>query len=176
MKKVNLIFFILACFLNSCNGQTTSIDKCQEHLKNAKNAFNSFYKENNQVDLLTALKESELSQDCPETRKGSIEIKISILSLQKEYKRVYMFIDSLSEKDFTKPYKKFMQSNLFKALDCKSKSDIKNRNFYLNSSISEINIFISKQKKIDQEAYYDLFLVKSELLSKDELNLSLIHI
>lgn len=174
MKKTNIGLFIFACFLTSCNGQNTNIETCKEHLKKSKTAFNSFYTQNDQNLLLTALKESELAQDCPETKQASIELKISILSLQKNYNKAYTFVDSLDIKDFTKPYKKDMQSNLFRALDYELKSDLKNRNLYLKKAINEINNFIGDQKVIDKEAYYDLFFIKSKMLNKNQLEVDIV--
>jgi len=50
-----------------------------------------------------------------------------------------------------------------------SSCDFKNRNIYLKKSVVELENFIKEQKVLDQEAYYDLFLIKSKILNKKEL-------
>lgn len=168
MKKINIILIVLACLVSSCNGQ--NLEQCKLHLKKSKEAFNSFYKVQNQKLLTEALSEVELSQDCPETRLASVELKISILSLKKDYQTAYKYVESLDKNDFVKSYRKSMQVNFFKALSYESQSDLKNRNLYLKKAISDVEKFINEQKKTDQDAYYDLFLIKSKMLNKEEFN------
>jgi hypothetical protein len=170
MKKTSIILILLSVLVSSCNGQISDLEDCKEHLKKSKKIFNSFYKEQNQKILNEALSEVELSQNCPETRLASVELKISILFAKKEYDIAYKFIKSLSKDDFIKPYKKDMQFNFFKALDYESKSDIKNRNIYLLKASNEVDKYIKNYKTIDQEAYYDLFFIKSKILNKEEFN------
>lgn len=119
---------------------------------------------------MDALKDIQKSLDCPETRNASVELKISALSILKEYDKGYQFIDSLEEKDFSKSYKKKMQYNFLKALSYESKSNISDRNIYYNKAISEAQAFIDSKKTIDEEAYYDLFFVKSKILNTKEIN------
>ncbi len=170
MKRIVSLLIVFVCLISSCNGQNSNIEQCKTHFKTAKKTFSSFYTDKNQKLLTEALKEVELSQNCPQTRLVSIELKISILSAKKDYQAGYKFVESLDKKDFAKPYKKDMQSNMFKALDYESKSDIKNRNLYLKKATAEIESFINEQNATDQEAYYDLFLIKSKMLSKNELD------
>ncbi len=169
-KPIILLLFIFANLASSCNGQNSNTIQCKVDFKNAKKAFNSFYKERNEELLSEALKEVELSQSCPETRKASIELKVSILSLQKNYDKAFKFVESLDVNDFAKSYKKEMESNLLKALDYESKSDLKNKSLYLKKAIVVIESYINQQKTTDQEAYYDLFFIKSKMLSKNELD------
>ena len=169
--KVSVQLFFLTILLNSCHGQTgANIEECKSHIVNASKMVNSFYSEKKQNLLSDALKEVEFSMNCPETKNKSIEMKISILALQLQYDKASEFVNSLSENDFSKPYKKNMQYHLFKALSFESKSDIKNRDANFKQSIESINQFIGKSKSIDQEAYYDLFLVKSKMLKKEEIS------
>jgi hypothetical protein len=169
MKKIVSLSIVILCLISSCNGQSRE-EQCKMHFKKAQKAFNSFYTEQNQKLLTEALTEVELSKGCPKIRLGFIELKISILSAKKDYQTGYKFIESLNKNDFTKPYKKVMQYNLFKSLDYESKSDLKNKNLYLKKAVAEIDNYIKEQKIIEQEAFYDLFFVKSKLLKKDEIN------
>lgn len=167
------IFFnciVMITFLCSCNGQTGNKDVCKTNYISAKNKFNKFYTEKNPALLSDALKDVKKSLDCPETRMASIDLKISALSFLKEYNKAYEFIDSLAEKDFSKPYEKRMQYNYFKALDCESKLQNEDKKIYFDKAIAEIQNFIDNQKSFDQEAYYNLFLVKSKILSPEQIN------
>lgn len=161
---------LIITFLCSCNGQTANKDVCKTSYINAKKKFNNFYTEKNPILLSDALKDVQKSLNCPETRSASIELKISALSLLKEYDNAYQFIDSLEEKDFSKPYEKKMQYNFFKALSYESKSKIADRDLYYNKALLEIQTFLNSQKTIDQEAYYELFMVKSRLLSSEQIS------
>lgn len=168
--RVFLSCIFIITFLYSCNGQTGNKDVCKTNYINAKNKFNKFYNEKNPVLLSDALKDVQKSLDCPETRNASIELKISALSFLKEYDKVYKFIDSLEEKDFSKSYEKKMQYNYFKALDCEFKKQNEDKKKYFDKAISETQNYINNQKTIDQEAYYNLFLVKSKILNVKQIN------
>jgi hypothetical protein len=168
--KIFYSYILVITFLCSCNGQTGNKDVCKTNYINARNKFNKFYIEKNPVLLSEALQDVEKSLDCPITRPASIELKISVLYSLKEYNKAYQFIDSLEEKDFSKPYEKKMQYNFFKALDCEAKSQDEDKKKYFGIAILEIQNFINHQKLIDQKAYYDLFLVKSKVLNEKQFN------
>lgn len=170
-KNLQVIFkcILVLTILSSCNGQNTNQD-CKTSYIEAKKKFNEFYATNNTVLLADVLKDVQKSLNCPETRSASIELKISALSLLKKYDIAYQFVDSLEDKDFTKPYKKKMQYDFLTALSYESKSKIPDRDAYFNKAILEIQTFIDNQKTIDQEAYYDLFLVKSKFLSPEQIS------
>lgn len=170
MKRIVALSIALTCLISSCKGQNSNEEKCKKHFENSKKALNYYYSEQNQKQLDIALQEVELSLSCSETRRASIDLKISILSLQKSYVRALNFVESLNIKDFNKPYKKGMQSNFFQALCYELKSDLKNRNLYFDKAIVLIENYIKEQKSIDEEAYYDLFLVKSKVLTKKQID------
>lgn len=161
---------LLITFLCSCNGQTGNEDVCKTNYINARNKINKFYTEKKTVLLSEALQDVEKSLDCQITRSASIELKIAVLYSLKEYNKAYEFINSLEEKDFSKPYEKKMQYNFFKALDCEAKSQDDDKKKYFGIAIMEIQNFINDQKSIDQIAYYDLFLVKSKVLNEKQFN------
>ncbi|MBF4494097.1 hypothetical protein IR010_16225 [Flavobacterium sp. MR2016-29] len=172
INSIKLFFkcIIAILFLCSCNGQNANKEDCKTNFIKARTKLNKFYTENNPVLISDAVKDVEKSLDCPETRSASIDLKISALSLLKKYDVAYKFIDSLEEKDFSKPYKKKMQYNFFKALDCESKLQNDDKKKYFDIAITEIQTFINNQKTIDQESYYELFLVKSKILSAEQVS------
>lgn len=171
---VNLKLFLkcimITLLLNSCNGQNRDKDVCKSNYIKAKGEISKFYVNNNKDLLSDALKDVQKAFNCPETRKASIELKISVLSLLKKYDVAYQFVDSLEEKDFSKPYKKKMQYDFLKGLNYESESKIVDRNIYYNKAILEIQTFVNNQKNIDQEAYYDLFFVKSKILNSEQIS------
>jgi hypothetical protein len=171
--KNTLSYLILFALFNSCNGQSKEVEICQVSYKNAKLKLGKYGQDSDKFLIKEAMKHIDTAINCKETRKKSIELKISLLSILKEYKNAYEFIDSLSEDDFLKKYKKTMQYNFFRALEDESKGDISGRNKYFLEIIKEIESNIKSeyatQKMIDEEAYYDLFFIKSKLLSKQEM-------
>lgn len=169
MKKI-LFLLSFTYMINSCNGQKTDVAECKKHFISAKKAFDTYYTNQNSKLLNEALREVDLSSECSETRLASVELKISILSTKKDYVKAYKYIESLDDNDFTRVYSKEMQYNYFKALDFQSKSDLKNYMIYLKKAEKTIEDFIKNQNTINQEAYYDLFLIKSKILNKEDFN------
>lgn len=170
----------ICCFLfvsfNSCNGQA-KIDGCKESYKNANKNLNAYYKSENQSLLQNAIVYVEQSMTCEETRRKAIHLKISLLILSKSYKWGYEFIDTLNQNDFGKSYKKQMHHDFFKALEYESKSDTLNARKLYTKIIESLDDYIQSesnfQKALDQEAYYDLFFVKSKLLPQSQINTEL---
>ena len=133
-----------------------------------RNGISTYYKINEKLLLNKSLNNVEQALKCKETRYKAIDLKISLLILLKKYRNGYKFIDSLSEKDFKKGYKKKMNYNYFLALEYESKADTANRNKYFNEIIAHIQNYIQQENiskdKLNEEAYYDLFSVKAKVL------------
>ena len=166
-----LTFFILL-FLGSCSAQT-ALDHCKESLKNARYKLNTFYKSNDGDLLKSAVQDAGYSMLCIETRIPAIEIKISLLVLLENFSTGYEFVDSLTENDFAKPYKKIMNSNFFRAMESEANGDTTRGNFFYRVAIKSVEQYLTttdKKSQIDKDAYYDLFFLKSRLLSKNEVN------
>ena len=176
LNKLNiaLISFTVIILLGSCNAQSKQLEDCQLSYKNAKADFSTYYKINEKLLLNKSLNNVEQALKCKETRYKAIDLKISLLILLKKYRNGYKFIDSLSEKDFKKGYKKKMNYNYFLALEHESKTDTVNRNKYFNYIIVDIQNYIQQEKmskgKFDKEAYYDLFFVKKNFLNLQQVN------
>ena len=170
LNKLNiaLISFTVIILLGSCNAQSKQLKDCQLSYKNAKADFSTYYKINEKLLLNKSLNNVEQALKCKETRYKAIDLKISLLILLKKYRNGYKFIDSLSEKDFKKGYKKKMNYNYFLALEYESKADTANRNKYFNEIIAHIQNYIQQENiskdKLNEEAYYDLFSVKAKVL------------
>jgi hypothetical protein len=157
-----LLFYCLYVIVNGCNGQSKDLENCKLHYRKATANIDIYYQNKDTSLLKNALGDVEQSLECPETKKASIEIKIGILSLLKEYGNAYRYIDSLKDSDFKLKYKKMMDYNYFLALDRESKSDTIGRNRFIDSAKSLIQNYINKESKFDEEAYYDLFYISSK--------------
>lgn len=164
--------FLFVCF-NSCNGQP-KIDDCKMNYKNANNNLNAYYQNNEEALLLKALDYTEKAMQCTETRRQAVEKKISLLALLKDHKAGYKFVDSLNENDFAKKYKKAMHYNLFKAFEYESKGDTSSAYKLYTETIKDISNYLqlesNTQKALEQEVYYDLFFVKSRILSQKQID------
>lgn len=172
-KLITILLYLIVVLFTSCNGQTQNLDTCNVHYKNAKSGLNSYYINENKSLLSSALKEVELYSKCFGKSQKSVELKISLLSLLKEYEKAIEYISSLEESDFKYSYKKEMNYNYFLALLSESKSDTIKRNRFLNNAILSVQKYIDNNKfpsiKNNQEAFYDLFNMKNLILSKQSL-------
>ena len=153
------------------------ITSCTSNFKIASNNYADYFKKKDSSLLKQALFHIEKSLNCQQTRRGAIDLKISLLSLLKEYKRGYEFIDSLNDNDFTAKYKKGMDYNYFLALEYEAKSDTANRNKLLNETVTNIQNYI-RQKDISkenfpEEAYYDFYFIKKRFMNFGEINAEL---
>ncbi len=89
----------------------------------------------------------------------------------KAYKKGYQFIDSLKINDFRLPYKKELSYNYFMAMEYESEGDTVNRDKRFLHTISVIENYIKRkpQINIDEEACYDLFLIKSKVTGQTQV-------
>lgn len=162
---VQIIFYF-----GSCSGQSV-VDDCESAMKNAKSELNTYYKSNDLALLNSALHYTEQSMFCKETRLQAVELKTSLLILLKRYKAGYEFTDSLGQNDFNKGYKKAMNYNFFKALEYETNGDTVSAHKSYLEAMNHISqsIETNKASQVDQDAYYDLFLMKSKVLSPSQL-------
>jgi hypothetical protein len=162
-----LLFFI--CMV-SC-GQKKSPEDCQIVLKRATSEMDKYYQLQENVYLENALVDLNKTMLCQETRKKSIELKVSVLVLLTEFKWGENFIDSLNENDFKFPYKKVMNHDYFKALEYENKGDTLSRDKSINKIVDSIDEYI-KQKKFsennfDDDVFYDFLFMKNKIIKGD---------
>ena len=171
--KLGLVYFILIVFLTCCNSRSKNLAACKLHYRNANAKLNSYYQNNNKSLLKEALIEINPATKCSETKLSAIEVKIGLLSLLHEYKNAYQFIDSLNDSDFKYKYKKLMDYNYFRALECESKSDIVNRDKFINKAKVAVQNYLDQEaasNDFNVEVYYDLFFVMSKTESIKKLD------
>jgi hypothetical protein len=170
LKYIKFSIFLL--LLNSCSGPSDT-NNCVTNYKLARNNYADYFKNKDSSLLKQALSDIEKSFECQKTKRGAIDLKIALLSMLKEYKKDYEFIDSLNENDFSKKYKKNMNYNLFRALDYKERGDTINHNKLLNETIENIHNYIQQesmpQGEVDEEAYLDLFVMKKQLEKPEKI-------
>lgn len=165
--------FLLLVVFAGCNGQTNQSQICAENYKKAKASLNKYYINNNRSDLEESLESIETAIGCKEMRSASIDLKIPVLMLLEKYKSGYEFVDSLSQTDFNASYKKLMIASFFRALEYGQKRDTTNRNKLFNETIVYIQKYIQEDTSAgiaDENAYYDLFMVKSRVLDISSIN------
>ena len=109
------IIILIINFFSSCNGQSNSVQQCDNSYMDAKIMIGKYGKSSDTSFLQKALVCLDTSIKCDATKTESIELKITIYFLLKDYKGGIRFIDSLPLKDFNEAYKKKMFSDMFKA-------------------------------------------------------------
>jgi hypothetical protein len=122
--------------------------------------------------LNDALPYTEQAMLCKETRLQAVELKTSLLMLLRKYKLGYEFIDSLQQTDFNKEYRKGMNYNYFKAMEYETNGDTANAHKLYVEAANDVTHYIdttNKGNQIDQAAFYDLFFIKSKILSKEQI-------
>jgi len=176
LTKVKFIFIVTLMIIYGCRGQTNDYDRCYKYLNKARKSFNELLlgKENKEIKVDSLISATDIAIECPATRMAAVELKCSILIRWKKYKEGYEFVESLKQEDFKLPYKKQLYWNYFHAYECEANIDTIGRNRYLNSIIKNVSRYILEKNthsnEIDKEAYYDLFFIKSRVLSSQEFD------
>ena len=170
----NSLILALTILSQQCNRHANQLENCNANYKKARLDFNTYYTHNDTVYLQKAIADVQLATKCDETRRSAIELKLSALSLLKQYEHGYKYVDSLQMDDFRISYKKIMWHNYFLAQDYESKSDTVNRNKNYNEIIKTIENLIQQENleksKIDEEAYADLFSIKARIMDKEKIH------
>jgi hypothetical protein len=171
---VSLMAILAAClFFASCKRRAPSYEDCKSHLRDALVDLNDYYRSNKTSSLQKSLENVNESVKCPETRRNSIDIKISVLELLGRYQSGYEFIDSLKEDDFHARYMKKFNYNYFRALDYESKRDTIVSKKILQETISDIQKYINEERmpadSVDEDAYLSLFMIKKKVLDSFQI-------
>ena len=169
--KITLLIIFVHCM--SCHGQAYNSENCIGSLKRAKALLSNYYINNDDSVLHPAMLKLDTAMTCSITQIQATDLKISLLVLLKDYQRGIEFTDSLNNDLFKLSYKKTMYHNYFIALQNEAKGDSAKRNIHLINIIDDIQQFVSDKKRINKEAYYDLFFIKSLIMTKEELNAEL---
>lgn len=168
--KINLMYYLILIILTiNCNGQSQEKDSCINDFNNAEKLITDFAIKRDSTALNSALQLYGRAMNCSETRKKSIEKMILYINLSEDYQKGYSFIESLLSNDFDKPYKKKMYMNFYKAMEYDKKENILERDKYFSLIADSIQLFIQKSNlnELEEEAYYDLYFIKSKYLSKE---------
>lgn len=166
-KKIIIFVQVSLCFLCiSCKGQVISDEVCKENLSEALDKYNTYMTLSQDEYLLKeSLDYLGNSLLCENTKEVSIELKISILLILNQFVEGEKFLLSLKEDDFKKPYKKQMYLYYFESKLCEEESCRLSKLKDIEISIEK---YIEEKKIFEEEVYYDLFLIKNELLSEDQ--------
>lgn len=136
---------------------------CQEQLNRSRNYLNEFYLTNDS-DYLAHSKFTLDSIDCDSFKHRVSNIKLSLYYLMKDYENGIMYVETLEDMEFQRPYMKAMFLNNFKALLCIEKKDTTCYSYYYKEIITEIEDYLDENKDID--ALVDLYVFKSKIYPK----------
>lgn len=160
--------FTSALSLSFSNGTGVLSDKdCQNNLSRANSLLNEYYTDGNEKDLSLSLSIIDsVFNLCPDNRGQLVSLKITLLTLLKDYDKGFEFVNTLEEKGFDKPYKRNMYLNTFKALSFEAKGDTIQRNVFFKELTNEIENYVNKNPT-DKSAITDLFFTKIRFTSKE---------
>lgn len=183
------LYLIVLLFVSSCNfvqpSETFENDnKCIENNDISVFFIDRFFIENDSVLLDSAMMAIDnVFGNCPDLDILLSFRKLYIFSLQKEFKKSYEFINSLSDTILMYlPYYKTVIFNRFKAMDAQYKNDFKTRDLFLKENLSILENFYKQNKDtinkhIKQKNYNNFchffnqyYFYKYQLFDKDSLN------
>lgn len=160
-----LILSLIHSLLVGCSG-SNSENKCNQLYTKAQENLNRYY-ETNENNYLSLAKQFIDSIDCDSYKYKTSNIKITLFTLNKDYKGGIDYIKSLDSSKFYKPYQKKMFLNNFQVLTLKEKGDEESIDSLNREIILEIESYLIKN--VDKEALFDLFKIKSKIQSQDSI-------
>ena len=165
----NLLLAYMSTLSLSCsNGTGVLSDKdCQNNVSKANSYLNDYYIDGNEKSLNLSLSIIDsVFNLCPENKGQLVSLKITLLTLLKEYDKGFEFVNALEEEGFNKPYKRNMYLNTFKALSFEAKGDTMKRDVFFKELADEIESYVNKNPS-DKSAITDLFFTKIRFTSKE---------
>lgn len=164
----SFLTFTLALSLGCSNGTSVLSDKdCQNNLSKASAHLNEYYIDGNEKGLSLSLSIIDsVFNLCPDNRGQLVSLKITFLTLLKDYDKGFEFVNTLEKERFDKPYKKSMYLKTFKALSFEAKGDIMERDVLFKELSYEIESFVNNNPG-DKRAITDLFFTKIRFTSKE---------
>jgi hypothetical protein len=167
-KKLLYLYFMSVLSLGCSNGTGVLSDKdCQNNLSRANSYLNEYYIDGNEKCLnISLLIIDSVFNLCPENKEQTVSLKITLLTLLKNYDKGFEFVNTLEEEGFGKPYKRNMYLNTFKALSFEAKGDTIKRNVLFKELANEIESYVNINPT-DKSAITDLFFTKIRFTSKE---------
>jgi hypothetical protein len=153
-----------------CKSKSTDISRCSEAVKKSYTYANRGADESIYFD--SALTVIDHYLHCDSARRALADIKIRILLSQQRYSGALKFIDSLSNNDFTYPYKSIVTAGQVRYLASKT-SDSVHAATELASTVDYLSGYIKSSELSDpefKEAFIDLFSLKGKILDSTAIN------
>ena len=166
--------WLLACMstllLCCSNGSgVLSNNDCKNKIAKANSYLNEFYIDGNEKSLIFSLSIIDSVIDlCPENKSQMVSLKITLLTLLKDYEKGFQFVSTLEKEGFDKTYKRNMYMNTFRALSFENKGDTLQRDAILKELADEIGIYV-KENPTDKSAIADLYFTKIRFASKENV-------
>ncbi|HJV77723.1 MAG TPA: hypothetical protein VJ602_05010 [Paludibacter sp.] len=153
-KSLIIAVFCILCL--NCRGESGD---CKSSYKKATEKLNQYYIDGLSSHLDTALYYASQLNTCSEYKVRGVNLKLTLYMLSKKYEAGDKYVDSLFEKDFSRPYQKILYRNSFRALLLEKQNDIAGRDSCYNEIIIEIRKYI-KKNPLNKDAIADLFYTK----------------
>ena len=171
MKCMSSFIVYLLILIVSCKSQTIQKQQCIDSYKNAKVELGNYAKSKSNLFLARALTCLDTAMQCNDIKQKSVDLKITIYNLLKDYQNGQKFIDSLSITDFDKPFKKRFYSSLFKAQYLQSIGDSAGGKVIYLENIEDLKLSLieSNTKKLNEEVCASLIFIESKIYSNDFL-------
>ncbi len=165
-----LLALTLVMFLGCSNGASTLSDKdCKDNLSRANSYLNEYYIDGNDENLNLSLSMVDsVFNLCPKNKGQFVSLKITLLTLLKDYDKGFEFVSTLEEEEFDKPYKRNMYLKTFKALSFETKGDTIQKDEFLKELANEIESYV-KENPTDKSSITDLFFTKIRFTSKEDV-------
>lgn len=163
--RILCVYFFSIIFFLSCKQNNKEV-KCEQQFNRAKNYLSEYYLTNNKDCLYSSILTLD-SIECDTLKYKISAVRIPLYLLTVEYEKGIIYVESLDENKFLKPYHKKMYLNNFKALKCKENNDTICKNAHYNEIANEIYSYL--QNNTDFETLFDLYIIKSKIEKKERL-------
>ncbi|RYY54300.1 MAG: hypothetical protein EOO09_14815 [Chitinophagaceae bacterium] len=165
----HLIFLMLSLFFSACEPDSAD---CKSFFKEGSRQLNLYYQSKQERHLDSSLIYFNNAIQCDNFKAAAIEQKIGILILLKDFSKASQFVDSLESNVFLKPYTKEMYLSMLNGYKSAARGDSVGYRMQIKSAVQLLEKFIKlspDKKKVDQQAYYDLFFLTSKIYPKLEI-------
>ena len=135
--------------------------------------MNSFYISGDSSVLSASIPHLDVALKCVDTKLAATETKISLLSLIGWFDEGLKFVETTKIEDYKREYQKETTKYFFLAKTSEALGNIKEYQSNLIKAVQLVQEVISRNEKASSkfniEVYYDLFLLKSLYLHKEEI-------
>ena len=147
-RLILLLTLVLSQCVSAPETNNAPCDKSEINNQKSADYYAKYYMDGDQSHLDSALFYIDEVLGSCEKYAGLLSLrKLSILSVKRDYSQALQFIETFDEEIFSDlPYFQNLLKNRFNAMKSQAEGDFDMRDYYLKSSIEEINKFLSMNK------------------------------